>query len=234
MKLYKFRSLNNPKFAFDILINSRLYCANYESLNDPFEGEFITIVRSSQMLRIGGSPGISGSGMLSIGGRGGMSMIGPSTRKKYTSIKDIIPDDLRICSLTKELTDVRMWAHYAAGHEGVAIEIELDETDEDLVEIEYFDGLQKFKKSALKNPNPKELLSSKTKHWLYEKEWRIIGKNKFFEISDKITGVYMGSRISSLNRTLIEKILPASIPLFETTLNRNNISVQPGMKIERG
>ena len=240
MKLYKFRSLNNTKFAFDILVNNRLYCANYESLNDPFEGEFITIIRSAGIIDLGGRSGIgiSGPGIINIGGSGGsggIQIIAPPTRKKYTSIKNmpLFSDDVRICSLSNGFNDVRMWAHYAGGHEGVAIEVELDEADEDLIKVEYSDGLRKFKKSALQTSNTKELLSYKTKHWDYEEEWRLIRKENFYDVSGKITGVYMGIRISPLNRTLIKKILPISIPLFETKLDRQNISVQPGKKVER-
>jgi hypothetical protein len=39
--LYKYRSLNNWKFALDILLNSRLYAAPFETLNDPMEGRYV-------------------------------------------------------------------------------------------------------------------------------------------------------------------------------------------------
>ena len=42
MKLYKYRSLRqNLDFVLDILLNGRLYCAEYQTLNDPLEGFFI-------------------------------------------------------------------------------------------------------------------------------------------------------------------------------------------------
>ena len=40
MELYKYRSLENIDFFLDIIVNSRLYAATYESLNDPMEGYF--------------------------------------------------------------------------------------------------------------------------------------------------------------------------------------------------
>jgi hypothetical protein len=40
MELYKYRSLENIDFLLDIIVNSRLYAATYESLNDPMEGYF--------------------------------------------------------------------------------------------------------------------------------------------------------------------------------------------------
>ena len=233
MKFYKFRSLNNTEFAFDILINNRLYCASYESLNDPFEGEFVAIIHYSGMGLLGG--GLLGDGLLGGGLLGGGLMNGGGIRRKHQSIKDtpLFSDKVRICSLSETLSDVRMWAHYAGGHEGVAIEIEVDETHENLVKIAYHDGLRQINRSMIEKSTAKELLSYKTIHWEYEKEWRIIQEGEYYDISGKITAVYLGSRISLLNKTLIRKTLPIDIPLFETNLDRHTISVQPGTKVER-
>lgn len=38
--LYKMRSLDNWKFVLDIIVNSRLFAAPFESLNDPMEGRY--------------------------------------------------------------------------------------------------------------------------------------------------------------------------------------------------
>lgn len=38
--LYKYRSISNTMFLLDILVNSRLFAANFDSLNDPMEGHF--------------------------------------------------------------------------------------------------------------------------------------------------------------------------------------------------
>jgi hypothetical protein len=40
MSFYKYRSLQNWQFLLDILLNSRLYAAKFEDLNDPMEGLF--------------------------------------------------------------------------------------------------------------------------------------------------------------------------------------------------
>jgi len=39
--IYKYRSLENLLFLLDILINERLYAANYLDLNDPMEGHYL-------------------------------------------------------------------------------------------------------------------------------------------------------------------------------------------------
>jgi hypothetical protein len=40
MKTYKFRSAAQIAFAFDIIINRRLFCSDWRNLNDPIEGMF--------------------------------------------------------------------------------------------------------------------------------------------------------------------------------------------------
>lgn len=40
MNLYKYRSLNDWKFIFDIFLHKRLYAARYKDLNDPMEGYY--------------------------------------------------------------------------------------------------------------------------------------------------------------------------------------------------
>lgn len=37
---YKFRSLENWRFTIDIIVNSRLYAASFQTLNDPMEGRY--------------------------------------------------------------------------------------------------------------------------------------------------------------------------------------------------
>ncbi len=40
--LYKYRNIKSFEFFCDILINSRLYAAEYSKLNDPMEGIYRT------------------------------------------------------------------------------------------------------------------------------------------------------------------------------------------------
>ncbi|MGD9874527.1 MAG: hypothetical protein AB7T27_09695 [Kiritimatiellia bacterium] len=40
MKAYKFKSAAQIPHALDIILNNRLYCADWSSLNDPMEGVF--------------------------------------------------------------------------------------------------------------------------------------------------------------------------------------------------
>lgn len=39
--LYKYRTIDNLEFFLDILLNNRLYAANFEEMNDPMEGIYV-------------------------------------------------------------------------------------------------------------------------------------------------------------------------------------------------
>lgn len=207
MKLYKFRSLQQIEFTLDILLRERLYCAPYKDLNDPFEGLFYTI---SQPM--------------------GMAM---TTRRYYKTIEDLpfYNTDVRICSLSEELGDIRMWSHYASGHQGVAIEIDFTEGANSLYKVDYSEGLQKFGTTILAGATAEEVLSVKTNHWEHEREYRIIQQNEYFEIKGKITGLYLGIRVSEMLRGVLIKGVPLNIPIFDTKLDKTNVKVQPAEQI---
>ena len=112
MKLYKFRSLDNLEFVLDILLNEQLYCSTYESLDDPLEGLFYTIINP----------------------------LGTSMKLLQYKCIDGLPtynSDLRICSLSSSFRDIRMWSHYASGHTDVAIEIDFENHLSDAIEVNY-------------------------------------------------------------------------------------------------
>lgn len=203
MKLYKFRSLDNIEFVLDILLNERLYCAPYSDLNDPLEGLFYTIY----------SPNIYSKKRL----------------RRYREIQDLPTkySDIKICSLSEELNDIRMWSHYASGHTGVAIEIDFTNNNQDLKKVTYDPGLQKHSDSLLFESTPKEILSFKTEHWDYEQEYRILQDIDYYDISGRITGIYFGVRTSDFHRELLSKAVHNKYELINTRLDRKNIKIRP-------
>jgi len=208
----------------DIIMNERLYCAPHKDLNDPFEGLFSTI-------KWGGS-GTFGSVFGSTFGSVFGSPFGSSKKIIYRSLKELpaFDEKVRVCSLSSEMSDIRMWSHYAAGHTGLVVEIEIEENPE-LYKVNYSEGIQKFTEKITENTKAYELLSFKTNHWAPEQEYRIITDNDFFSISGKITNIYVGIRTKEIHASLIRHCVSSEIPIYDTKINNKLVKIVPNKRI---
>jgi len=207
MNLYKFRSLKNIEFASDIILHERLYCADYNKLNDPFEGLFFTIIRS-----------------------GGFSSAFANGFDRQVKECKAILANLKICSLSNSLNDVRMWSFYADDHKGIAIEINFDGFENDINQVDYFENLSEYN---LTNPDSYEILTKKTKHWFYESEYRIIRKEEYYPVNGRIIAIYLGQRISDAHLEILKKIIPHKTPIYKTRLDTDEIKIQPDNLLDR-
>lgn len=211
MKLYKFRALSNFKYVMDIVVHERLYCADIESLNDPFEGLFF------QMMNIPPHKG----GLATAGSGFSSRLRTVSKAKDWPQL-----EKYRVSSLSANMEDVRLWSHYAEGHTGVAIELEIDETEGNLHKVKYLEELPE-KSVSLLTILEKSLLTNKTTHWSHENEYRIITDTSFFSVKGCITAVYSGIRTCSEDKELLSQVLPKEIPLIETELKADTITIKP-------
>jgi len=201
------------EYTLDILLNERLHCAVFDKLNDPFEGIFLSVMHTGAPL------GAAPLGSTPLGG--GMTIKTPQT------ISDLpIPGGTRVCSLSASGNDVRLWSHYANGHTGIAIEIEGDKNEDYLHEVEYVDQLKEFTYSLLSSPASTDILRIKSNHWSYEKEFRIISESDFYNISGKITGIYLGIRTSEVMTKMLQKSVGNSFPIYSTRLNEKTINIE--------
>ena len=78
-----------------------------------------------------------------------------------------------------ELRDsILMWSHYASGHTGIALGIEI-QPHWNMLEVEYRHARVSMKLSLPEDPRSSEenayrLAKTKSEYWAYEKEWRAI------------------------------------------------------------
>lgn len=208
MILYKFKSLHNIEHIFDILHNQRLFCTKYSNLNDPFEGIFWATITYP--------PWLSGY---------------KYPLKKHRTPKKIDEliiqlEHMKICSLSADFHDVRLWSHYADGHKGIAIAIDFSNIESDLRKVKYSTELPEFSDSLLCSPTSPEVLSHKTNHWEFEAEYRIIQDKDYYSINGRIKTIYMGQRISDFHVELLKKITPEGIPIYATKLNTEKVLIE--------
>lgn len=213
MKFYKVRSLTNLEFVVDILFNERLYCAHFADLNDPFEGIYLAGARFPQEM----------VERIDLERAALENPEQPVERKEFN----------RICSLSESCEDFRLWSYYGDGHRGISIEIDFAGHEKDLTPIRYTDDLDDLPDQDPKKMSMDELLSVKTTQWQYERESRIVQREPYYSVKDRITAVYLGARISRERQTLLEKLVPQSIPMYTTHINVGSLSVEPKDLLQR-
>jgi hypothetical protein len=169
MKAYKFRTVENLHFVFDILFKKRLYCCLINQLNDFREAHTM----------MGLAPGRE------------IELINFAIE----ALEEVA--SFRICALSRTFDNHLLWAHYAGGYTGIAIEIELEESE--AVPIVYEDSYILWS-DLIDQFSPEDaarkLLSNKFKDWHYEEEVRVISKNEYYELSRPITRIIVGPKTS--------------------------------------
>jgi len=181
--LYKYRSLDNFKFAVDILTNSRLYAAKYSDLNDPMEGFY--------RYEDGGLP--------------------DDVIKKIDGAKEVI----KLCSLSRNPDNPLMWAHYANGHRGFVVGVEVDTKRYVLRQVKY-EG-PSYVRNALKhgdNETAINVLCHKLPVWSYEEEERVfVSSGNYVDI--ELRKLILGRRMSNQDVSLMKKLASALCPNVE-------------------
>lgn len=170
MRAYKFKNAAQADHIFDILLNKRLFCAEWRTLNDPMEGMFAYSYRGKEEARPAQD-------------------IATSVQAEMQSI--------RVCSLTSTYDSHLLWAHYANGFNGVAIGLDLPDHHVDIKQIEYRGVFGQYAYAS--GVNAKELsrriLGSKYEEWAYEKEVRIFSNDTWFHLPKPIPLLIVGHRV---------------------------------------
>lgn len=115
---------------------------------------------------------------------------------------------LGVLCLSEVPNNILMWSHYADGHKGFCLQFE--NTDIRARNVKYSELYPVINYLLTPEEDQQELtLLTKSNHWSYEKEWRIIeyqhppGICKFPK--EKITGVIFGSEMPAKTKQLIRE-----------------------------
>ncbi|MEZ5415621.1 MAG: hypothetical protein R3F03_15045 [Opitutaceae bacterium] len=177
MKAYKYRGADQIPFALDILLKQRLYCSDWRVLNDPLEGSFSysypTLSRSGNALNT----------------------------DYFDDLADLIVDEKmkkKICSMSATISSPLLWAHYASGFTGLALEFEIPDEDDRVRRVMYTeDPTVDLCAGGEPGPLATHILSSKFRAWSYEEEIRIIQDEVWFRLPNPVTRVICGPRMNS-------------------------------------
>jgi len=232
-KLYKYRGYSSRTLT--ALSNNELYFASSNSFNDPFDcrarkefefiddNDFIEKWAFFEERRNNISITEAKDYLTKI-------VSDPVKRDQYIKeqsehFQKLVLQSFGICSFSETNNDILMWSHYADSHYGLCLEFNRTPInmlqnaqptdypkDDDFPFIDYW------------LDTPEELLAevekivlTKSKHWSYENEWRIIErkpdniKNYKGHVvaypKEILTGVIFGYRMKQKERNTIKKIL---------------------------
>lgn len=233
MKGYKYRSGiglldkdGNCIFTRDIntIENNQVYLPTKDELNDPTEGFYNdeAIIALLEVLKDYSS----------------------EVKKHYRGLLEKF-ENIGVYSLSKNNDNELLWAYYASGHTGFAIEYDIDILKESLNHNKYFQFVFDFDVYYVEripqvdisvlhgkdsNRMLKTYLGSKSLSWKHEDEYRLIFEGKgLFDIDYRaITGIYFGCRMHDHEIDFImEKLKGRGLNYYKMELIENSYKFKP-------
>lgn len=200
------------------LANNQLYLPTKDGLNDPTEG-----VYGDDALRI----------FFNV-----FSKYSHNIEEQYNKFTEKF-GKVGVYSLSKTFDNELLWAYYASGHTGFAIEYDIDILEQSLnyntyaqqlykFDVEYLNDMPQIDISTIRGNEIVEMLKrfigTKSSSWAHEKEVRLIFENTgLFEIDYKaVTAIYFGCRMPDSDIDYIMKKLKGRGLKYFKMVNANN------------
>jgi len=244
---YKYRPLGLPEqkeHVRDILLNHRLYAGSPRLMNDPFECRVRWSSEATEQQKLARAitliqkenPAISQSDARKQAPERCrlLEQHGP------TQLEELIVNKLGFVSFGGSRDNLLMWAHYAGEHTGIAIEFTMTQPSH----VGFFGDAHRVKYNRElpvinlytddKIYRARAFLLTKSVHWAYERESRIIVKNRnnspFYDFSPEIiTAVYLGCRVTDKDRKFVLECMQdrsVSVPLFQARQSTSGYSLE--------
>tara|TARA_B100002049_G_C16082512_1_gene377909 strand:- start:1980 stop:2471 length:492 start_codon:yes stop_codon:yes gene_type:complete len=128
-------------------------------------------------------------------------------------------DEWRICALSHSIDNFLLWSHYASGHKGIAIEINIPTDNPDLSKVHYSPFSPIFTDISESMKDHKNLFEIKAEEWSYGQEYRIIYKGNFFGLPNPVRKIYLGHKIPQERAAILRKVLPSNIQIIQMKLD---------------
>lgn len=184
MRLFKYRAIDDLWLSLDIILNNRVWCSKWDSLNDPLEGYYDS-----------------------------------SFGNVFNEQVDIRRNEWRICAFSGSIDSFLLWSHYASGHKGIAIEIDIPDDNKDFTKVSYSPFSPIFTHISESMRDQRNLFEVKTQDWSYEEEYRIICKDQFYELPNSVSKVYLGHKIPPDRARILRSVLPSHIKVIQMRLD---------------
>lgn len=236
MRVYKYRSGGKETLKRDLrsLVNSHIFAAPIESLNDLSEATVIVDGKSFEIGRaLSFIPNFDYNDNVREAESRFINVLIGFVEKSKT---------FGIYSLSRCATDELLWAHYGDSHRGFCLEYDIDLLrdyklqNEWLVNVDYSEQVpvitasDLYSKDAIKEVVAQKLLGTKSRRWEYEQETRLItGKTDLYEYDFRaLKGIYFGHRSTNRLRRLIMRLMRGrGIAYFEIRPVNGTYKLEP-------
>lgn len=248
--LYRYRSLdgNSKEWVKDSILNSKYYLSSPNEFNDPFDCRpvFEFVGSNSELIKYLEHAAKKHEPTLNRQQRRdaarsfrGSPDLDPRRDENLKSFKlqyrQTVTSRIGILCLSSAPDDILLWSHYADSHKGVCLKFATTNT--------VFGTSQPvvYKTSRPSvNPlrhKPDQMLDhvflTKSEHWKYEKEWRLISYEKgagIYSVPDEaLVEVILGAQCSEDDRTQVVEWIKARnhvTGLSEAIISEENFSLK--------
>ncbi len=207
---YKYKSIRDLidlDRILDIINNKRIYMPSFDELNDPFESYLVNFNLSYAGASIGEVAG------------------------ERPSIIDEIFKPYGILSLTDNCRNQAMWASYSNMYKGICLGFE---NLPKVKPIKYIKQTQKIpelnlEEIKIKDKDIEKILMSKYTNWKYEQEYRMLSKDKFYNIEKHLKLIIIGHRIdNNIKNMLYHECIKNNIEVYTTHIDyiKNKIIIK--------
>ncbi len=237
--LYKYFPFDIKRIK-PIILKNKLYFSSPSKFNDPFDCKTLLSLKNSSyddwfdfLKPLYKSKCTNHSDDEMIQYFNGLFKSGTLESKEVEKVlEEFINEDkekienLGILCLSEVRLDILMWSHYTDGHKGLCLEFGQEGIDKfrteknmDFEKIIYrgkyptlidYNKARNNKAQGKKNEFAKLCICSKSKHWKYEQEWRLISKscNKYIEYPEEmLTGIIFGYYMSDNDKMQIKEMI---------------------------
>lgn len=207
---YKYKSIRDLidlDRILDIINNKRIYMPSYDELNDPFESYLVNFNLS-----------YAGSSITEAAG-------------ERPSIINEIFKPYGILSLTDNCRNQAMWASYSNMYKGICLGFENLPKVKPIKYIKQTQTVPKLdlEEIKIKGKDIEKILMSKYSNWKYEQEYRLLSKDKFYNIENNLKLIIIGHRIDfNIKNMLYNECIKNNIEVYTTYIDyiRNRIIIK--------
>ncbi len=216
--LYKYRGVD--AYSLSALINQTGWFAKPSSFNDPFDCAIsISEERLEESVQAALDVALERAGMSRKDLPPEKLNVKPEDRQAFNLCRQLLLNDFQgigVFCLSEIYSDILMWSHYADCHRGFCVEYErtpqnaLGRLAQPVRYQAQYPSLAFHDIVSSANDTPTDILwLTKSEHWSYEREWRIlqVQGDKNYQLDFAITSIIFGMRMSESNKYTIRNLL---------------------------